>query len=780
MSEADWSTLNFKFAPFEALRAPLTSALEVLETVEAILEAVLDLVRIFLLDLTNPIQAIVALLLAAVRAIINQIKGTGFSVLLVHPDFSRQDIGAIFQSVSGSYAAFEGKVFNKFYDQSDIFRPMYPPGSSVAMLVLYIGQESPGDLLTQLFSLLNFIKHPSILTGLPAPVELKVRPVLKSDDPAAQFKFIANKFSDLWSDQGYEPAVVLEWRMPTNPSGANQPGFINSFTSLYNSFRFSNFVIERSVSPTGEAVPVNLDSTPLNGTAIQALMTKYNFPPPVGAVDLKEENNNVYRNFATKIPVSGNRLLEGFATGTYRYVDNDPHLVVGNTYYYRVRAYFGTPTDWLNTSVITSGADPAGDAQKAAAAVKNISNNTKLVKTSGSQKFIRYGDGVIMGQPSPVVKGFIPRSTGGSTGFNAYQSVFDAIQAAILLNFELPPAQPTDSAFEQDQKTGWGTLSSIGGQMGPLKAGFPNSQDLFKNVIFITISRRVANQVLGTLSTNTSLNSTLAQKWNNGVNQIVTKVLGAPGATGGIVLQKATAPIPFGSSNRPGPPINWKFPAIIGGINPANNARINAYLDKEATYTLPLTGPITGPLPITQYTTTDPNIDYSVSVTERSQLADFVRTCVSLTGNTSYLSWYSITLGDMFPAFIPFMNDFEQFMLALLKAVQSVIKEIEAIIETLIQKIQQFEQVLQTIISLIDLLDINISLSVLGVSSTNGSADSLAQSLVTSTNKPATTPFGLHSGMVMTFGGPGEGFIAAFNALGFILSAGQIPTAVST
>ena len=113
-------------------------------------------------------------------------------------------------------------------------------------------------------------------------------------------------------------------------------------------------------------------------------------------------------------------------------------------------------------------------------------------------------------------------------------------------------------------------------------------------------------------------------------------------------------------------------------------------------------------------------------------------------------------------------------MLALLKAIKSVVAEIEAIIETLIAKIQQLANLLNTILQLIELLNINITVSLLGVSSSNGSGDSLAQGLLASTNKPTSTPYGLHSGMVLTFGGPGAGFIAAFKALAFIMSAGGI------
>ncbi len=774
-----WSSLSINFAPFQTLLSPLKSILQLLETVEAILEALLDLIRAFLLDLSNPLAAVVALLLAAVRAIINQITGSGFAILLVHPDFSRQDIGAIFQSVSGSYAAFEGKVFNKFYDQSDLFRPQYPLGSSVAMMILYIGVNSPGDLLTQLMSLLNFLKHPVILTGLPAPVELKVSPVLKSGDAVAQF-------SDMFSSQGYNNQLVLEWRMPSNPGGVNQPGFINAFTSFFNSFRFPNFVVERSTSPTGEAVQVAPKSQ-TNNDALMVLMTKYNFPTPDGLIDLREENGNVYRNFATKFPVAGASLLQGFATGTYQYLDNDPNLVGGQTYYYRVRAYFGNPSEWLGFSVNTNGQNASSDMTAAMGAASTI-GASDLVVYSGSQAFIRYGQGVVMGHPSAITKGYVPMDVDDASGFNPYQAVNDAIQAALLLNFELPPAVQSDSAMVQNQKTGWGTLAAVGGQIGPLKAVYKDSQSLWSNLVFTTTSRRVANQVLGTLATNVALQMTLAKKWNQSVTladgtsgtlaNTITNILGAEGAHYNFLTVASDVLSPAGSSARPGPPVQWKFTGVVGGITAANTTKINSYLALEQNY---VNGqPLTGPMPISQISVPTPagSMDASatvgVSVSERTALADFVHTCVSLTASTSYLSWYSITIGDLVPAFIPFMFDFEQFMLALLKAIKSVVAEIEGIIETLIAKIQQLVNLLETIINLIELLNINISVSLLGVSSTNGSGDSLAQALLQSTNKPSSTPYGLHSGMVLTFGGPGAGFIAAFKALAFIMSAGQL------
>jgi len=746
---SDWSSVSLSFDPFGPLKPPLKSTLQFLETIEAILEALLDLVKVFLLDLLNPVKAIIALLLAAIRTIINQLKSTGFSILLVHPDFSRQDISAVFQSVDGSYPAFESKVFGKFHDTSDLFRPVYPKGSSVAMMVLYIGEETPGGLMTQLMALLNFIKHPKLLPGLPAPTDLKVRPALKSDDPTAIARNVVKNFSQLFGGT-YEKALVLEWRMPSAPMASNSPTFINQFSTFLSAFRLPRFVVERSATPTGEAVIVQL-TTSTTGPAVTGLMAKYDFPPPTSNVELREENGSIYRNFAdARIDVSGSRLAEGFATGTYRYIDNDPNLVEGRTYYYKVRAYFGNPKDWFGTGIKASGEDPDPVALQTIANAIG-SDFSPLVKSSGNQKFIRFGDGVVMGQPGPIVKGFVPKSLTLTGGFNPYNSIYDAVRAALLLNFEFPPALPGDSPSVQTQKAGWGTLSAVGGQVGALKRAEKDAISLAKNVLFKTTARRVANNTLTAVQSSPKLIDLLIAKWNaGGVQEVVVAVLGDELPTGVRV-----------------PTINWKFIGVSGNGSAGDNARISAYLAKEGGYKDGV--PLDGPFP-TLGVHKDGDRSYQATEEQRRALADFLRTCLSLSGGGSYLSWYSVTVADLFPAFIPFIFDFEQFLKSLLKALQSVTKEIESVIQTVIQKIQQLEAILRTIVQILDFLKISVKLSVLGISSSNGSADSLASALLDSTQKPFDSPSGLHSGLVMTFGGPGAGFTAAFKALAFVLT----------
>ncbi len=709
---ASWDSLSIRIDPFGPLRPPIKSVLTVLETVEALLEALLDIVRAFSIDFLNPLKAVVALILAAIRTIINQLKSTGFSILLVHPDFSQPDFGAVIHSVSGAYPKFESKVVAKFFDTSDVFRPSYPEGSSVAMFVFYIGSDSPGDLISQLFALLRFLRHPQILSGLPAPVNLKARPVNQSGAAISQFKKLFD--SDL------DKAVQLEWQMPMAPTGGNAPGFVNSLVSYYNSFKFPNFVVERSTEPLGETVTQELKTSTI-GKGTKTFQQRLKFASPESSVVVREPSGLPLRNFKEKFPITSvTGLSEGYLSGTYRYLDkNFSEDDRGKTFYYRVRAYFGEPTTYLESG--------------------QPSDYQAMSKPDGRNKVIYdFGDGVVMGNPSPVVQGFVPRARpGGSQGvFNLYEDIYRAVQVALLLNFEFPPAVATDSPEVRDQKSGWGTLSMIAGQIGPLKSSFKNSNTLKDAFLFKTASRRIANQCSSVLFSNPALADLVAEKWVSGGIDAVYAVEGET------VLQ-------------------WGFVGITGGYTSGAREKISGYLASESSYQngAPQTN---GPYPLAR-----------LSAERRAALADFLRVALSpLSGQSKYLSWYSVTIGDIFPAFIPFIYDFEQFILALLKAVEGALTEIEDIIQTLISKIQQLEAILQTIDALIALLKINVSVSLLATSSTNGSAQSLARALIDSDQKPASSPFGLHSGMVLTAGGPGQGSIAALKAIAFLL---QIP-----
>jgi hypothetical protein len=725
-----WSKASINFDPLAPLKDPLESVLTILESTEAVLEALLDIIKVALIDLGNPIKAIISLLLAAIRTIINQIKSSGFSILLIHPDFSRQDFSGVIQSVSGSYPSFESKVINKFHDTSDIFRPQYGPGSSVGVVALYIGSETPGDLLLQLFSLLQFFKTPVILSGLPAPVDVKVNPVRKSGSPVAQFK-------DLFSSD-LDKSLVVEWQMPSTPGNSSIPGFMNSLVSFYNSFRFPSFIVERSTSSNGEIVEVDVKTQTVGGPSDKTV-ERYNLAKPISKIAVRNENGDDFRNFEKKFIVKNSDLLEGIFTSTYRYIDDDPTLEPGKPYYYRVRAYFGD----VDKYAATTGADSL--------------KNSNFVSYDTNQPIIRYGTpgSVVMGPCSSITRGFVPRiaPNDSAANFNLYDALYDAVKAAVLLNFELnqiseiysganATGTPTrSSSFQQDQMAGWGTLAAAAGQISIMKPYY-NSKELTEKLLFKTTCRRISNQSLSNLYTQPSLMDLLFSKWNSGVSDTVSKVMESD--------------------------ITWTFPAVSNGFTKDNAQRIEVYLNKELGYQDSEPKSYDGPFPVIPG-----EKRVAVTADERRALAEFLRMgLASMSGNTSYLSWYSVTVGDVFPAFVPFVFDFEQWIMALLKALESAVQAIEDIIETLIMKIRQLEQIIQTIISLIDLMNVKVTVSAMIYSTTSGSVESLSQAILESENKPAQSPYGLHSGLIMAFGGPGEGSLAALNAIKFLMGAG--------
>lgn len=747
-----WSTLSFDFTPFESLQPPLKSALKVLRAAEAVLEALMDLVRPFLLDLGNPVRAAISLLLAAVRAIINQLKSGGMAVLLVHPDFSRQDFGSVMESVSGGYRSFESKVFAKFHDASDANRPTYPPGSSAAMLVLYVGAESPADLMRQLYALLSLVKHPAATFRLPAPVELKVRPVFKSDSAAAQTAAVGARVVKTFSgnfSSDLDKKLVLEWRMPSSAAGTASPSFVNHLASLIGSFRFPSFMVERSDTPGGDPVRLRMRSSATADGVLQPKIGTYSMPAADTLVDVRESDGSTFKHFPHKAEASGSSLAEGALTGTYRFVDDDPNLEHGKTYYYRVRAFFGSPTlyESADTGYFFAG--------------------SRLVRREGNKYYVDFGSGVVMGAPSSVVKGFVPRQPvskpGSQASFNPQSDVEDAVTAALLLNFELPAASAGDTPEEVDQKTGWGTLSVAAANVGSLKSVYKDSASIRGKAAFKLAARRVANMAVSGAYDKPQVLDRLAAMWDSGVKETVHRVLSAE--------------------------FKWALVGVTGGYGPRQAAAVRSYLSKEASYEgqfnfpvdespsavddpSPGTGSLDGPYPLRSMLYRDDPVH--VGVDSRQALADFIRVALaSRSQSVSYLSWYSVTVGDVFPALTPFTFDLEQFLLSLMKAADSILKEIEAAIQTVLDKIAQLEQILETIISLIEAFDVSVSVSVLAVSGADSSADGLADALLASDGKPGGSPYGLHSGLVFTAGGPGAGSVQAVKALGYILG---IPT----
>lgn len=798
---ASWDTITIEANPFGGLKPPIESTLQALQALEAILEALLDLLKVFALDLVNPLRAIIALLLAAIRAIINQIKAAGGQFLLVHPDFNAEGLEGILGSITGAYPSFESKVVGKFYDTSDVFRPQFPPGSSTAMAVFYIGVDSPGDLIGFLIALMNLINGKTPIVMPPAPVDLKVLPITQSGNAIAQFSRLFD--SDL------DKALSVEWRMPSPPSGVGPVGALNNISSFISAFQVPQFIVERTESSGGITILKEIN-TQTQGKVISPRMNAITGLDINNKIAVKEQmpgssTGPVYKHFEKRFDVPNADIVRGAITGKFKFVDDASDLVSGATWYYRVRAYFGNPVVYLS--------DDFND-------VENVKNSS-LIKLVGNNWNLRFPDSS-MSPPSQVVIGVVPDVSLASNGFNAYEAIYDAVKAGLLLNFEMPRPErglpdfarpPTNRVpyTRTDQRTGWGTLSIVGNQVGNLKKAYPTASKLKNKIFFKQVARAVTNAALADLHSKPELMRLLADKWigpnANEDPQTVThdSLNTTPDSVSSIVKEVLQSQF------------DWSFYGVTGKLTTKVQESINNnYLAKEDSYATTTTGNTIpkgkessdGRVVIT-LNSPDPdaviasvqNFDDAVTpaevqnletdvviaepgkifdgppplaeitIEERQALAEFLRIAlIPLGGEFGYLSWYGFTIGDIFPYLEPFIFDFEQFLKSLLKALNSAIQELIDIIETILQKIRVLEQIIEIILQIIDLLNISIRVSVMTYTSSNSSASDLANQILTSENKPSDSPFGLHSGIVLTAGGPGQGFIKALEALFFILS----------
>jgi hypothetical protein len=727
-SSNDWNTLSVSVAPLKVLKPAFQAVLVTLQFVQSVLEKVLDLLKALAVFLTNPLTAVFALLLASIRLIINQLKATGLSMLVVTPDFNRGSMPAILASVSGAYPGFEKKVVKKFHDSADIFRPSYPDGSSVAMVVFYIGVDSPGDLIGQINALMAFFRDRNITPGtlLPAPVNLKVSTIAKSDDPLAvtvdATTKLVNFFKDI-SSADYQPALMLQWSMPDSPGAANAPGFLNPLISLYSSYKFPHFIIERSELPTGKQLTTKVQSE-TGGSDIEQKQKDFGVPSNSAEQIIRDsDGRTVFRFFDSRRRMDTSTNILGFLSNTYEFKDDT--VEAGKKYFYRVRAFYGSPDTYLDASESDFNSDNSG-----------------LIRIDQNRPFVFYGNGVTMGRPSSVVKGYAPFPLGG--GWNPYVDLYNATMVGVLLNFDLPPSSVTDSPAIKDKKTGWGTLSLIGGVIATYKAVLKNSNSLKNSKLVKAAVRKLTNAVLNGIITNVKTNNDLKSQYN-------------------VLRSKVEATL--------NTDVTWTFPTysigdLNGGMSASTAVVINNYLLQESKYVDGATT-LDGPYPLVSWQAQDVS---NFSVSERTLLAAFLNSAYSGLGVvTGYLHWYSVTLGDLFPAFISFIYDLEQFISAVLKAYKNILEDIIKTVENVINKIKQLEKAVRAIIALIDLLSVSLRVSVLGYASASGSADGLADALVSSTNKPSSNPYGLHSGLVLTVGGPGEGIIDTVKALGYVL-----------
>jgi len=709
--------------------------LKVLQKTEAILEEVLDLVKAFLAGGTNVIKSLVLGLLALVRLLISQIKSAGVYILPMVPDISRNSLPDILASVSGGYRSFESKLISKLQDTNDLSAPNLIGPNLGFLAILYVGAASAADLIPLVAQIAKFLDQTDrFASSLPPPSSL-----------TAKLAYVPRRFtlgdriaftnSLNFTTVNQPNCVVLEWELPSPSPSQNTPGLISAVFDVAANFT-PDWILERSESADGEYVSVKAEIPTSEATAAQ--VDSGQPITTVLATLLDVDKKTPFKFYSNRRDVTSQVNIGR----TYRFVDRD--VKPGLRYYYRVRGvYTGSASDY-----ITNGKEQ----------ILGQFLNKPITNTRTQFPYVEVNN-TYMSLPSPSVSIVVPPKIDFTSGMtDPYKDIYRALMLGLLLGFELPGPVPNADPVSFANMTGWGTMSSVAGlftwavpstainrnYLTQSDIEEPYSQKFVSDVSININLRRLLDQILPRIFANTVTLEQLNGQWSlfkSKIDQIIVYGVDPGLNVGQLDLSPLVVNVKFDI-----PP----YSGSTTSVGYTDEARQNLLVF----FTEPSTGAITKGLPLATF-----------SVEDRRALSSFIRTALStISVNSSYLSWYKVSLSDLFvPSLARSLSSIEQYVANLVQAADDLVEYIEKNIAEILMFIKRLEKVIQEIDNLITALSVVVEASVLTYASDTLNVSEIIQALQSSTNKPGTTDpdradpadaesqlnFGLYSALVV-------------------------------
>lgn len=430
---ANWNSFVIQ-VPGKDILKPVRSVLETLLIFLDVLKAILDTVKIFLVDFGNPIKALVEVLIKLIEELFLSLKTSGVSAYFDVPD-PTQDPN--FNKVSGGFRAFTERFKGSLFDPLDFNRPQPRQGSTKSGFVLIVvDAEGPYALIHRITQLLRFFGREFTSPRYEPPSNLRALPVGAKGDPILA---VANVFTD-----GPINAIQLQWALPTSLDTPD-PGYTDVVTKVARELIPPSFLIERSTSnPAAQKIDISQLQTPTaTGTVEVNRATWTNTTDPSSPVLVRETLKDQYGDPVVKFQqyrlISQTDVTSILGQlGKFRYIDSD---VAENTvYYYRVRAYSG--------SLKMSGDQPA---------FPTYDQLTFTIESNSSvMKWPEASAGLVMGKASGIISVSVPKRIDPAQ-FDVIENLTRLLQTAFSLDFHLA-ADPSGPAAIQ---TGRGTLMNL-------------------------------------------------------------------------------------------------------------------------------------------------------------------------------------------------------------------------------------------------------------------------------------------------------------------------------
>ncbi len=408
----NWKSFQVQI-PGQDLLEQVRNVLETLVTFLEILKAILDTVKVFLVDFGNPIKALVEALIKLILLLFDSLRQTGIYALYDIPDpFTDPN----FNKNVGGFQAFVTRWKGSLTDTRDPNRPQPISGVTKSGFILVVVDAESADGLVRLVTLLlRFFGKEFINPRYSAPSNVKVLPFGSTGDPITS---IVKVFTD------HPKGILIEWALPqSTPTG--DPGASDLFGIAASEFIPPKFLIEKSASnPNVEILDSDLNNASATGRVTSIVKTNFEAGGQPGKVisrkvRLSDEFNDPFIKFQKYIDIDAKTNTATFITGqlgTFRYLDSD--VLPNTTYYYRVRAYSG-PLKISGTSV---SFDPPKT---------NVVDKTAFVQWPSTDP----GNRPVMGRASAILRLKFPSVP---ATFDVIENLKRIFQAGFSFNFHLP------------------------------------------------------------------------------------------------------------------------------------------------------------------------------------------------------------------------------------------------------------------------------------------------------------------------------------------------------
>lgn len=677
-----------------------------------IVKVLLEIISVFLIDFPNPVRALVQALLLLIQALFESLKRTG---LFAYYDFPDTVEDPNFDRFAGGYQAFTQRFKGSLFDPKDPNRPQPIPGSNQSGFVLIVVDAAAVDRLMALVQILRrFLGQEARSAKYAAPANVRVYPAGSKDSNGKMNPIL--KVSSMFGQE--IKGLMIQWGLASNQFPPD-PSFADLVQTTSAEFIPQKWLVEKTSREGGPEILTHEGETSFEDRRGRPIKRK---------IKVRDPSGDYFRKFEKYYVIDASTATSSYLLGqlgTFRFIDED--VEPEKTYHYRIRAFSG---DF----------DMSGDRLTLPPVEYDSNKNTYTQRWPSSNPVTAP---VVMGNPSPIIVGRIPKIP---PNFDVIKVIDLTFRMAFALGFHLPltPGTPMDGEGYPTTVTeiGRGSVGNLSGPLGALNPGTIEGKivravsspitvdpvtgeysDVTYNLLSVKLhAARLANDVAAMLLANSGLLTPLRDLYQGTIPRPIT---------GSGYLRGGAATIEQMVLN---------FNTIPEGFPKTRDQRVydtysQAYVDANT----------------------------------RKNLLDAVSYLTSLTSGGTSPDWISVSLlRDVIPWSSAFIYDLLAKIEALLDAFRSSMEELKAFIDLLIRKIDALERFIRFLIEILNYLDsLSVGFYLLSLPSTDRGIPGWIQAIDQAGGTPPPSGrFGYTAGFALAYSGTDVGaFVAAFNLI---------------